>query len=97
MLPTRADSAAKTVLPLRRNRGRKCFANSGMSSRRSRKGVSPLMAEEDSGAVAWVSYVEGAGCPVASSSAGQQKADFRFDSPRPDLQEPPQREFAGAY
>jgi hypothetical protein len=57
----------------------------------------PVGDASDPNMVAALSYVEGAGCPVASSSAGQQKADFRFDSPRPDLQEPPQREFAGAY
>ena len=51
----------------------------------------------DPNMIAALSYVEGAGCPVASSPGGQQKADFLFDSPEPDLTGSPEREFAGAY
>jgi len=57
----------------------------------------PVGDASDPNMVAALSYVEGVGCPVASSPGGQQKADFLFNSPRPDLQGPPEREFAGAF
>ena len=57
----------------------------------------PVGDANDPNMVAALSYVEGAGCPVVSPPGGQQKADFLFDSPQPDLTGSPEREFAGAY
>ena len=57
----------------------------------------PVGDTNDPNMVAALSYVEGAGCPVVSLPGGQQKADFLFDSPQPDVTGSPEREFAGAY
>jgi len=57
----------------------------------------PVGDTNDPNVVAALSYVEGAGCPAISLPGGQQKADFLFDSPQPDLTGSPEREFAGAY
>ena len=57
----------------------------------------PVGDASDPNMVAALSYVQGAGCPAALSADGQQKADFLFDSTRPDLQGPPEREFADAF
>lgn len=54
-------------------------------------------ADNDPNVVAALSFVTGAGCPVVSLPGGQQKVDSLFDSQRPDLTGPPEREFAGAY
>jgi len=57
----------------------------------------PVGDANDPNVIAALSYVEGAGCPVVSLPGGQQKADHLFDSLRPDLSGPPEREFAGAF
>ncbi len=54
-------------------------------------------ADNDPNMVAALSFVTGAGCPVAAIPGGQQKAASVFDQVRPDLIGPPEREFAGAY
>ncbi len=54
-------------------------------------------ADNDPNVVAALSFVTGAGCPVAAVPDGQQKAVTLFDRERPDLSGPPEREFAGAY
>lgn len=57
----------------------------------------PVGDANDPNMIAAMSYVEGAGCPVVSLPGGQQKADFLLDSLRPELEGPPEREFAGAF
>ena len=57
----------------------------------------PVGDANDPNVIAALSYVEGVGCPVAAQSGGQQKADYLFDSLRPDISGRPEREFAGAY
>jgi C-terminal processing protease CtpA/Prc len=57
----------------------------------------PVGDASDPNVIAALSYVEGVGCPVAAQLGGQQKADYLFDSLRPDISERPEREFAGAY
>ncbi len=57
----------------------------------------PVGDANDPNMVAALSYVEGAGCPAISLPGVQQKADFLFDSLRPELTRSPEREFAGAY
>lgn len=54
-------------------------------------------ATDDPNIVAALSFVAGAGCPVAAAPGGQQKTTTVFDQVRPDLSGPPEREFAGAY
>ena len=54
-------------------------------------------ASDDPNMIAALSFVNGAGCPVAALPGGEQKVDSFFDQPRPDLTGPPEREFAGAY
>ena len=54
-------------------------------------------ADDDPNVLAALSFVNGAGCPVAALPGGQQKAVTVFDQVRPDLTGPPEREFAGAF
>ena len=54
-------------------------------------------ADSDPNIVAALSYVNGAGCPVAALPGGLQKAAKVFDQVQPDLTGPPEREFAGAF
>lgn len=57
----------------------------------------PVGDPNDPNLVAALAYIEGAGCPVGAAPEGQQKAGLLFESPRPELAGPPEREFAGAY
>ena len=58
----------------------------------------PTGADNDPNIVAALSFVTGAGCPVAAAPGGLQKTDVPFmDEVRPEHDGRPEREFAGAY
>ena len=58
----------------------------------------PTGADNDPNIVAALSFVTGAGCPVAAAPGGLQKTDVPFlDEVSPEHDGRPEREFAGAY